>query len=659
MVLKNVRSDEGRALLEVLDGIRQGARPGHQGGSAISVRILAAADHDGVCAAKILSTVLSNMSVMYTIVPVMGNTEVVKHIEGLREDTEVRSLVLLNCGGGLQIKSTLEEHLVPKQIHCYLIDAHRPIHLENLLPSNDRVTVLDDDPIAEVNGSTAPIDDSSSESEGEAEADTLEEEKENVYGSGENSLDSGMDDGRKRRRDRREDRLESKRRKREEYYLFSYYATPAAMVLFKMARQAAPPTQDLLWLAAVSLAGYHELGLINEVEHSKLASGELAEALERTGDHQTASTQSSGSMSQPDATHLDGRHPDADGGLTQRGRPKTRHPPRRRRLRYEEDLRLNLYKHWTLEQSLMHSPYFYGTMRLHTEQGIRSLKAFFATCGINPSDYRQQYISMELGVRKNLVKKFRERGRQYGLGEKMFLPQFIKDMGSLGETNTARNLSELSSADISSVVIALLSAIPPNLSGAHFEALPKVSSGARDADAVHEMERQALTANFWHAMDAVLGQDPGVLADSLSEAEELIKTVQSSAKYLMEAKMIKTERHFRWCKVEQPAAQFRHHMALRHLAGWLLQVAFQHKSGEGGGKPLLLIIHDHVRQSYLCLGARPQSHAERNEFGSLFRRVLKDDSTLRYAYDFFDKSVIEIQEVDWDRFWNALKQASS
>ena len=50
-------------------------------------------------------------------------------------------------------------------------------------------------------------------------------------------------------------------------------------------------------------------------------------------------------------------------------------------------MRLTLYKHWNVEDSVMHSSYFYGALELNREKGLRTLKHFFANMGIPPAEY--------------------------------------------------------------------------------------------------------------------------------------------------------------------------------------------------------------------------------------------------------------------------------
>jgi len=318
-------------------------------------------------------------------------------------------------------------------------------------------------------------------------------------------------------------------------------------------------------------------------------------------------------------------------------------------------LRLTLYKHWTLEESIMHSAYFYGTMELHRDKGQRALKNFFATAGIPPRDFRQLYSGMELPIRKTLHHKFRDHGRAYGLVEhKMFMRQFVRELGLLEEKN-ALFLHDLSCMDAAHVITALLSAVPVSLNGARLESLPQTVDGRIDHIAVDEMERQANVNNFWRAFDAVLCKDPGPLRDGIAEAVEMAKAVQSLTRILKDSKSMLNARLFRWCKIEQPPPMFRHPLAVRRLAVWLLQVLYAYRpKGEDKEKPLLVIVRDRVRDTYLCVGATPSTLAEQDEFAYRFRQVLRTDHTLKYRYDFFDKSCIEIAADDFDRFWDIM-----
>mmetsp|Transcript_114937 Transcript_114937/g.245405 ORF Transcript_114937/g.245405 Transcript_114937/m.245405 type:complete len:689 (-) Transcript_114937:74-2140(-) len=682
MVLLSLSTeDEGRPLLQMWDWLRNGAQdrgrqcaPGGSGRGEATVRVLAAVDHDGVCSAKLLLDLLRREGVKHVVVPVSNNNDILVQFRQLEGDFEVRSLVLLNCGVGLDLQQHLEDCGASPELRCFVIDAHRPILLANCSARSNRVVILNDDPIAEANDIQPPVEEWEADDdigdESETGGNDSEVEQENEWdpnaGAGGDPRPPGerAAERREKKRRRQADRqakIERKRRKVNEYYETSYYATPATMSLFKMAAQANAPSQDLLWLAAVSLVGYHDQGLLSEVNYNRLAWEQLKEALDRSTDHALSSSAPSQGTQGATATVPDSSPGPSDDEQETVPKSRARRPlPRaamaRQCLRFENDLRLSLYKHWTLEESIMHSSYFYGTLELHRDKGLRALKAFFATAGIHPSDYRQLFSCMQIDVRKAIQKKFRDHGKGYGLTEKnMFLQQFVRDLGPLGDKNPALFLQQLSSMDAVHIVGALLSSVPPALSGARIEQLPQTADGRRDTAAISEMESHAMVENFWRAFDAVLCKEPKALLEGIGEAQEMAKSVQNLARLIKDTKAMHQSRHFRWCKIEQPPHLFRNHLAVRRLAVWLLQVLFEYRpKGEDRGLPLLVIMRDPVMDAYLCVGATPTRVSDQDEFGSLFRGVMRADKSIKARYDFFDKSCIEVSADDFERFWELL-----
>jgi len=586
---------------------------------------------------------LEGQSVKFTVTPVRENTDLIDEFEKLAEDTEVSSVVLLNCGASLDIQQQLIDFDVQHHIRCYVIDAHRPLLLANLSEKNERVIVLDDDPIAEARGETPPVQeyDATSDIESEGEDD---DEKENEF------QPEGVEaDEKKRKRSREETRQERQRLKRQrinEYYYASYYAMPAAMSVFKMARAAASPSQDFLWLAAVCLMGYHDNGLLGEQTYNRLAWEELKEALDSTDDFLlSGSVRPSPTL--PDADDEADRVRGAKVGL-----------PTRRRLRFESELRLTLYKHWKLEESIMHSAYFYGSLELHRDKGLRALKNFFATAGIPPSEYQAQFRDMEAPIKYHIASKFTDHGKVYGLTQgRMFLQQFVQEVGALGEGGLVS--SKISSADVVHVITAMLCAMPTSLGSARPELLPQTTDGRRDIPAISRLEKEAMIKNFWMAYDAVLCDDPAALREGFENAVEMVKVVQNLARQIRDTKAMKATRSFRWCKVEQPPILFRNALAVRRLALWLMQTLYTFTpKGQGVERPLLVMVKDQIKDTYVCVGSTPTKSADQDEFAHYFRTVLRTDKSLKYRYDFFDKSCIEVASEDFERFLELLHNSS-
>jgi uncharacterized membrane protein len=266
---------------------------------------------------------------------------------------------------------------------------------------------------------------------------------------------------------------------------------------------------------------------------------------------------------------------------------------------------------------------------------------------------------MKLNIRRGLLDMYKEKGPQYGLSEEMFLQQFIRDTGLDLNAKTAMRLREMSSLDTAQMVISMLCQVPNTLSAGQIEGLPRKPDGSRDAQAVDRMEREELVANFWKARKAVLCRDPDFLAKGIQEAVEQAREIQRLARRIIDQKMISfnATKQFRFCKVEQAHHVFRHHLAVRRLAMWLLHVLFTYRPRIGQGhqeKALLVMVRDPVRDAYLCVGTSPSLRNMKNEFSDRFSKVMMDEGSLAYRYPAFDRSCFEIEVKDFDKFWASL-----
>merc|ERR1712125_240379 len=137
-------------------------------------------------------------------------------------------------------------------------------------------------------------------------------------------------------------------------------------------------------------------------------------------------------------------------------------------------------------------------------------------------------------------------------------------------------------------------------------------------------ERDAMVDNFWRAYDTLL-------------CKETAKQIQTLGRILKDSKAIQYQasKQFLWCKLEHPSHIFRHHLNVRRLGVWLLQTLFMCRpKGESPERSLLVIVRDRVRDTYLLVGATPAQLGEQDEFGTLFRKVVTADTSLRSATTF-------------------------
>lgn len=100
--------------------------------------ILVNFDLDAICACKILQTLFRCDSIIYSIVPIRGVSDLKKAYD--ENSAEVNCFILINCGGTIDILEVLEPE---ENVIFYIIDSHRPIDVCNIY-SNKQICVLGD-----------------------------------------------------------------------------------------------------------------------------------------------------------------------------------------------------------------------------------------------------------------------------------------------------------------------------------------------------------------------------------------------------------------------------------------------------------------------------------------------------------------------------------
>ena len=103
-----------------------------------------------------MAKLLQTDSALYTMVPVTGYEHLRSEYQAMFSadaDDDPRTVLLLNCGVTEDIRAFLD---LKKGARIYVIDAHRPIHLNNLVPENDQVMLFFDPVTEEAAGEAMP-----------------------------------------------------------------------------------------------------------------------------------------------------------------------------------------------------------------------------------------------------------------------------------------------------------------------------------------------------------------------------------------------------------------------------------------------------------------------------------------------------------------------
>ena len=577
MVRHDVNQETGnpRALTEALRLIRERSVSSDATleADSDSLLILAAAEADGVCSAHILTAILKLEGIRYTLQSVDTYSDLQGALASLRPS--VRTVVLLNCGAVVDLTVHLTDEV---EVVLIVIDSHRPIHLKNVKEAS-RILVLDDDL---GRGGYFPVE-AIEEDAGDDEMleDLFIDDDEDEYG---NPKRQRTDDN------NQEVRKAARKKILREYYEGYYYGSPSALVLYTMASDMGYQTQQLLWLACVGLASYLETGYFSLDTFRAIAQDVDNHYLS----HFSAST---GDENAPTNTPT---------------------PTTTLGLRFTEDLRLTMYRHWSLFQAMWHTPYVYSKLELHRDHGHGTMQKLLMFAGVSPENYNQTYSSMSHSSRKLVNSdKFKKKCVAFGMDEIKHY-QFVRSVRMKDEERPSLMLNELSASDL---YFMLTSAIQ--------------------------------TRGFNYAMDVAVNAAPLVqMHDCISKSLDVHRDICLQAKMILDKRAWRLVDGFRFSVIEKPISPVFQHSphAIRWLAIFLMTV-LQFRKQSTPSLPLLLCVRRAEAGSYICLGADPQD--TKSEFVFRFRNACQA-TAVKIQLNSFDFALAEVPSADFETWTHAL-----
>ena len=127
------------------------------------------------------------------------------------------------------------------------------------------------------------------------------------------------------------------------------------------------------------------------------------------------------------------------------------------KLTYQKELNLNLYRHWSISESLHHTIYTAAKFKIWTHKGKQKLSEFLAELGLPLVQVKQTFATMDLGIRTELRSMFEEKTEKYGL-EDITYNSFVAAFGFR---------HKFCAADIVFAVMALLEQLQESVSSTH------------------------------------------------------------------------------------------------------------------------------------------------------------------------------------------------
>ncbi|KAM9464109.1 cell division control protein 45 homolog [Salvelinus alpinus] len=546
------------------------------------VALLVSSDIDALCACKILQALFHCDQVQYTLVPVTGwqdlGTAFLEHKE------QFRYFVLINCGANVDLLETLQ----PEEDSIFFIcDTHRPVDVVNVYNDTQvKLMIKQDDDLG------VPSYD-----------DIFRDEEEEGGDDSGNESDGGSEPSGKRRRydegevERRIERQRATReweaRRREilfDYEQYEYHGTSAAMVIFELAWVLTKDTKDMLWWAII--------GLTDQWVHDKITHMKYVTDIATLQRH---------------VSRHNHRNEDEDNSLSIDCM----------RISFEYDLRLALYQHWSLFESICNSSYTSCNFKLWSMHGQKKLQEFLADMGLPLKQVKQKFNSMDMSVKENLREVIEESSNKYGMKDIR-----IQTFGiHFGFKN------HFLASDIVHAAAALL------------ESTEKDDSPGD---------------NFIKALDCLSRSNLERLHGGIDLAKKKLMAIQQTVASCICTNLILSQGPFLYCYLLEGTPDvklFSKPMALTLLCKYLLK-AFVRSTRNKRCKLLPLIIAapmDVEKRTVIVLGIPPESETsdKKNFFGRAFEKAAESTSS-RTLHDHFDTSIIELKMEDRTKFLDAL-----
>eukprot|EP00095_Tigriopus_kingsejongensis_P001973 maker-scaffold886_size84816-snap-gene-0.33 protein:Tk01973 transcript:maker-scaffold886_size84816-snap-gene-0.33-mRNA-1 annotation:"cell division control protein 45 homolog" len=546
------------------------------------VLVLANLDVDAVCSVKILQYLFKAEQILHTLVPVQGRSDLMRAFRANVNPTEIpargrRYVVLINCGATVDLAQDLgllgddEAETGWDRVVLFVADAHRPIDVTNAYNESQIRLLMRPNPEEGI-----PLYD-------DIFRDDEDSDEDEDPGTSRARLDEATI---QKRRDRRI--WEEKRAKiLFDYQQFSHYGPPTAWLMFDLAWKMSRDSNDLLWWAIVGLAEQRLL-LKSENDQHLLQIDEVRDHVTRLNNRMDADNVAVNCL----------------------------------KVSFDKELNLVLYRHWTIYDSLIHSLYTASKFKIWTLKGKQRLSEFLAELGLPLVQCRQNFSTMDLQLRNEIVPMFEKMADRYKLDE-VTSGEFQASFGFR---------HKFSASDVVYAVLALMEHSGP--------------------------DRQA-SDSFLQAMDCLSRSQIATLEEGVGAARHLITAVMEQVQNFLDLRLIVSAGPFLYAVIQDGtpnANMFAHPNSLLLLAHYTLRAHVAVTNSKKANTLPLVISAPLDLSGGICLvaGVPPVSDRSRkNLLGKAFEQALKRTNS-RYRLEYFDTSIVQLKTEDRSKFFDGL-----
>ena len=310
--------------------------------------------------------------------------------------------------------------------------------------------------------------------------------------------------------------------------------------------------------------------------------------------------------------------------------PTTARSPTDTSIRLSPEPRFLLIRHWSLYDSMLHSPYLSSRLHIWSDQGRKRLHKLLAKMGVSLSQCKQSYIHMDMDLKRGLRKNLLTYAPQYGLDG--LVPPALgagRGMEGWGFVRSWGWKACLSAVDVGVIVGSILEV---GKSGIHSLNNAKNWDQRREKieimDEDGQLEGEEWVGRFWEAYDALEKYVPckhlslpltftnlycsvEALKHALPTAQHLYRAILRTGTSIIEKRQIRHLRAFRMAVVKEgpDVGLFTHPSALTKLALWVGEAIAEQEREQRGqvakggqGTPLVMAALNEARDVYVVVG---------------------------------------------------------
>lgn len=329
------------------------------------ILIMCALDVDAICACKILQFLLESHNLQYSVAPVASIDDLWKSFEEYRNSID--TIIFINFGNLINIPKLLKpaENLI-----FYVIDSHRPINVYNFYKNPQvKLYINKHEESLNIPAKNKIFLRRDRDDQGQEVGDAADDEADELELLQADARNLSIEQLERRRELR--DWILQKQKLLFDYEEFHFYNRSVALIMYDLANYLSKNNNYLLWLGIV--------GLTYQLKSEKIGTHLFEHEAEKIIRYK--------SRNQVSNNHARGN---------------------KWRIEWEVDLELELYRRWTVFDSLCHSPLTMCKFKLWNDKGISDLHEFMVTCGLKTSATKQPYAAMDIEFRNNLTDSIRQ-----------------------------------------------------------------------------------------------------------------------------------------------------------------------------------------------------------------------------------------------------------